>query len=159
MAQPMPESVKVARAGHVIATPTTIAGEKFDIKIGPDEIMVLLAFHWWWRAELGAAGVGDVVMGLWRKSETMPPGNDCFEESPDMIWAQTDTIFTTAVGQDDLSNAAYITLPWPLTLIRPPQFVMRTTRLLNIRAEMRLYYLLREISNVDLAKLMVKDHA
>ena len=157
MAQPLPESVKVARAAHDIVEPTTIDGQRFDIKMGPDEVMVLLAFHVWWTA-LSATGNNAVHMGLWRKSESMPQGTNCFVSSPDMIWAEKDALFHDTVVTDG-GKSQYIQLPWPMILIRPPQYCVRTVIMTNFFSEMRLYYLLRDVNDVDLAKLMVKDHA
>ena len=156
MAQSMPESVKTIRASHSESIPVVATGKTFEIKLAPDEVMILLAFNWWWTGGTFPAGINEADLGLWRKSETLPAA--VITDSPDMVWSHKDTVnFVTESIK--LGNGGYVNLPWPMVLVRPPQFVIRTTRVLSFLAEMRLFYLLREVGAVDLAKLMVKDHA
>lgn len=156
MVQPMPESVKVARVGF---TPGgTLGGETFPMIMGDDEVVVLMSLDYWWRGTL-AAGENRVEMGLWRKSdEANDPPLVPFIEHTDMIWGTVVSIdFTTESHAN--SGKDHIVFPWPMVLIRPPRFLARVLVLTGSLIEARLYYHTRKVTDIELARLMVKDHA
>ena len=154
MAQ-LSETVKMTRIGVVLASPGA-EGYAFNINIASDEIMVLQSLYHWWTGTF-VAGINTAEFTLWRKTDSNPPGYG-FDDSPDIVWHTRYKInfVTESINQ---GNDGYITFPSPLVLIRPPRLYVRTTTMTGANLEMRLYYILRKVSDIDLAKLMVKDHA
>ncbi len=157
MAQPMPESVKSVRVG-TNAVQAVMKGFKFEVLIAPDEVMILLAIDYWYH-QANAVGVNIVEIGLWRKSDT-DCHNTIFDgcSSPDMVFSRMTSDLAVAESIK-MGDSAFITLPWPLVLIRPPRLMLKTTNITALLLDFRLWYLLRKVNDVDLAKLMVKDHA
>ena len=151
----LPESVKVARAGMSVAL--TLEGTPFPMHLGDNEVAILLSLYYWWYGALGA-GSNNAGMGLWRKTDSDPPGGDLLTDHTDMLWNIIESVeFVTesvvASGKD------HIIFPWPLVLIRPPRLMTWMQVFASLRVEVRLFYLIQEISDEELAKLMVKDHA
>ena len=157
MAQPMPESVKSTRVG-VPGIQAAKKGFKFPCLIAPDEVMILLAIDYWWHSIL-AVGNNVMQFGIWRKSDADCPSSIFASGgSPDMIFSRVEKTLHVAesIKQGDRD---FITLPWPMVLIRPPRLMVETAVMTSFVLDMRLWYLLRNVNDVDLAKLMVKDHA
>ncbi len=157
MAQPMPESVKTARVG-INGPVNVLSGFKFEVNIAPDEVMILLAIDYWYNY-VSAVGANEIQHALWRKSETDAP-NTIFDAggSPDMLFSRIDKVIQIAESLKT-ADKEFISLPWPLILIRPPRLMCRTVAVTAFTLEWRLWYLLRKVNDVDLARLMVKDHA
>jgi len=153
----MPESVKWVAVHQYIATPTGETGFAFNLKLADDEVMMLLALHYWWSGVL-AAGNGSVTLALWRKTDTDPSNVFDEDDSPDMIWSEKHGLKWVTESLV-ASKARDITFPWPIVLIRPPRAIIGTGLFTAMRVTMRLYYTLREVREEDLARLMVKDHA
>lgn len=157
----LPETVKwTEEHGFFGVGAGAIAGYPFDIKIGPKEVMILMGLHYWWY---GTLQIGDNVahLGLWRKTDSDPSAtvwsSGAFQ---DMMWHRVTCISEGAAGESVVSgDAAEITFPYPIVLIRSPRALIEVQTVINVAWSMRLYYLLREVSNEELAKLMVKDHA
>ena len=158
MAKALPESVKWTEVHGAIAAAGSMEGYPFAMKMSQDEVMILLGLHYWWTG-VPQAGSNGVNMGLWRKTDTNPPGRTHAEgDSPDMVWSEHHTI--KFVTESILaSKARDVNFPWPIIFVRPPRFVIVTSTITGVAWSMRLYYILKEIGAVDLAKLMVKDHA
>lgn len=155
MAQPMPESVKVARVGFAVQG--TIGGATFPIIMGRDEVIILMALAYWWRGTL-AAGENRMELGLWRKSDVAnDPAIVPYSDHTDMIWG---TVSSSEMVAESLKNSDddFVTFPWPMVLIRPPRLLARALIMTSPLVEARLYYHTREVSDIELAKLMVKDH-
>lgn len=157
MVKSMPESVKWTEIHGLIATPGD-ENTPYKVKLGGDEVMILLGIHYWWHGTLTAAA-NAVHMGLWRKTDSDPPTNVYADgDSPDMVWSEE---YVSEFVTESLvaSKARDITFPRPIVLVRAPRAIFSMAALANVYYSMRLYYLLSEVSDVDLAKLMVKDHA
>jgi len=155
--KPMPESVKSMWVGIPLANPGT-SDRRFDIKLGCKEVIVALAIDYSW---IGSPTIGtDVVAAaLWRKSDTIPAGTIWDNaDSPDMVWNRTEALNVVAESIR-AGFADHIAFPRPIALIRPPRLWVETQVVTGVTYEARLYYLIREINDEDLAKLMVKDHA
>ena len=153
MAQPMPESVKIARVGFSHTAPGS-TGVSFEVSMAKDEVLILLAIQYWYAAVLGA-GVNILELTLFKKTDqqAIPVAN-----SPDILFHVLHRkMFITE--SYDAGDRDYIILPWPVVLIRPPRLFVRSTTSTAVDGEMRLFYLSRKVKDVDLAKLMVKDHA
>ncbi|MBA7687601.1 hypothetical protein ES703_96065 [subsurface metagenome] len=152
MAQALPESVKMVRAQ--LSLDTSMGGVKFPIHLGDDEVAVLLSLYWYWSMA-ATAGYNIVQLGLWRKTDTDPAAME--SEHTDMIWEGVSALsYVTESLQ--LSGSEHIILPWPLILVRAPRLVgLRIGAIAAVY--MRLYYLIQKVSDEELAKLMVKDHA
>ncbi len=153
MAQPMPESVKVAPAR--LALDTGIKGVVFPMKLGVNEVAILLSLYY--AAEMsGTAGYNILRYGLWRKSDTDPAAME--DDHTDMIWETADVNMFITESISFLTKE-HVVFPWPLTLIRAPRLVGLRSNTVGGSINMRLYYLTRTVKDEDLAKLMVKDHA
>ena len=148
----LPESVKIARAQ--LNLDTSLEGAKFPVYLGDDEVAVLLSIYYYWSMA-ATAGFNVAQFGLWRKTDTDPAAME--SDHTDMIWEGVSALsYVTESLQ--LSGSEHIILPWPLILVRAPRLVgLRIGAIAAVY--MRLYYLIQKVSDEELAKLMVKDHA
>lgn len=153
----MPESVKTSYQVIIQAAPSPKEGSPFQILIGHDEVMVLLGLHYFWTMGFGA-GNNVVDIGLWRKTDTDPTRSIPEETGDDMIWSEEATVLFVTESISSSEHREFI-FPKPLVLIRAPRLMWRYTVGTDFVLGMRLYYELREVTEVELAKLMIKDHA
>lgn len=154
------ETVKWSEVHGYQALPTgALEGHAFDVKLGDNEVMILKAMHYWWYGLL-QPGINVGHFGLWRKTDSDPPANVWVSGAKtDMVWHGLAGVLY-AVGQSiRATEGETITFPDPLVLIRPPRLVMIMELVQAVNWSMRIYYVLRKVSDEQLAKLMVKDHA
>ena len=151
----LPESVKTCRTG--IETTTSKTGSPFPMTLGTDEIAILLSFYYWWRGVV-AAGNNVINIGLWRKTDTDSPSAGLTIDHTDMVWNLCENInfVTESVKQ---SGKEHVILPYPLVLIRAPRLEAYRSTFTAVAVEMRLFYFIEKVTDEELAKLMVKDHA
>ena len=153
MSDQLPETVKIAWAE--LSLDTSISGSPFPLHLGVNEVAILLSFYYHWR---GGSGVGDNLasVGIWRKTDTDPTG--IFIAHTDMIWtlSEGNRFIAESVWQ---SGKEHVILPWPLVLIRAPRLVGLREIFTSVTVDMRLFYIIQKVSDEELAKLMVKDHA
>lgn len=154
----LPESIKSTEVNGYIAVGGAMEGHAFDVKLAPNEVMILKQLEYWWYSTL-VVGANIVHFGLWRKTDTDPPA-DIWDtgEAQSMVWHRLlSTFFAvgTAVSPRGFDT---ITFPYPVILVRAPRCMVRTETMINFAWSMRLYYALYEASEMELAKLLVKDH-
>lgn len=153
----LPETIKSIIAVYS-AIEAVKVGKRFELALGPNEVMVVLAIDYNFHGTV-AAGNNVIRWGLWRKTDALPAGSiHALAGSQDMIFSR---ISSAEFVTESLASSGdgFITLPWPLVLIRPPQLLYRTSDYATMSLMVRLWYVLHEVSNDELAKLMVKDHA
>ena len=149
----LPETVKISR--QELVSVTTKVGTPFPMNLGPNEVIVLLSFYWNIIGSMNA-GVNIGYMGLWRKTDSNPPA--MVTGHTDMIWSiRVQNYFTTESVISSWNE--HVILPWPLVLIRPPRLIGLATVMTGVSMEMRLFHIIQEVTDEELAKLMVKDHA
>lgn len=152
----LPETIKISRVGVVPAAAQD--GEPFPMLMGKHEVAILHALEYWWVAT-AAAGLCEMQMMVWKKTDTNPPGGEAsYAPSKSAIWSKREhSSFVTESIK--CGNSDYLLLPLPIVLIRAPRLIHRMATWVNPRIEFRLYYRLQEVSDKELAELMVKDHA
>jgi len=149
----LPESVKIARAR--LSLDVSLAGVPFPLNLGTNEVAILLSFYYHWFG-VATAAANTIYMGIWKKTDTNPPVIST--SHTDMIWnlIETLTFVTESLKQ---SGKEHVILPQPLVLVRAPRLVGFHASFTSATLEMRLFYRIQRVSDEELAKLMVKDHA
>ena len=149
----MSEFAKVARASML---PTIhLAGVRFGMELGENEVALVHNLHWYWYGT-AAAGSNSVSFGLFRKTDSLPP--NVWSDHTDTIWLIRDSkkFVTESVSIGGNGNVVF---PAPIPLIRPPQLITQIAVILTSCIGMRLYYTVQKLTTADMAKLMAKDHA
>lgn len=150
------DRLRVAKAS--IDCTNALVYSQIPILPGEDEVALLLATNW-----LLVNTVANRIEALiWRKAHPATKGNIFaqFVIEEDVIdYEQNFMVSTTAAGEWQGTVARYKVYPQPLVLIRPPQLVtvglVGTSGLVVVTC----YYTLQRVTDEQLAKLMVKDHA
>lgn len=140
----------------VPALEIAVAGVPFGLKLGDKEVMAVWSMYYW--AILGlAAGASQVWMGLWRKTDSNPETADWTRKS-DFLWDRicSHHFITESLEADDSEQVGFDP---PLVLIRAPRLVARRSTAASGTVKMRLYYTIEKVTDEELARLMVKDHA
>jgi len=153
MGNQLPETVKIARAD--LAGVTALVGTPFPMNLGVNEVAILLSFYW---SAIGTpvAGTNLGYIGLWRKTDADPAA--IMVVHTDMIWSLRVQILHVAETVRS-SWHEHVILPWPLILIRAPRLIGLSDTFTAVTIQMRLFYTIQKVSDEELAKLMVKDHA
>lgn len=151
--QRMPESVKMASAR--LSLDTGVTGVVFPLRLGMNEVAVLLSLYYAGYM-LPTAGYNVLMFGLWRKSDTDPPAME--SDHTDMLW---ETVDSRQYTTESLSFTVreHVIFPQPLALLRAPRLVGTRLNTTAAYINMRLFYFNRTVSDEELARLMVKDHA
>lgn len=161
----LPETVKFAKIGYVCtADANTVDGRDFKLMLGPKEIALLLSI----RVFIDFAPItdGEAVWALYRKSLPAALTQDDMGATPH-FWAEKDDICAYGCvrykGEPGGGNAGnqmddYV-FPHPLVVIRNPALWIINRQGSSFPHFAMLYYLTRTVTDEDLAKLMVKDHA
>jgi len=153
---PLPESVKVALATFV--PDATVTGDTFDMNLGINEVAVMLSLYYWWKG-VPAAGGNFCRMAIWRKSdEKYDPAGLVFNRHTDIIWDLME-IYNFVTESVWCGGKGHVIFPWPVILIRPPRLLAQVALMTTPIVSARIYYLIQKVSDEELAKLMVKDHA
>jgi len=157
------ETVKVA---HVSSGPS-IADDHYypiPIKPGKGQIALLLAAQLLCMPDVAGAS-NYTEMWIWRKSfpqedaRIFGANNILWPTDPDVLdyHGHFDT-FNTAVGAANRGSFNYKVYPYPIVLIRQPQMVVNVfsgdTFVVG-----SFWYMLKSVTDKELTKLMVKDHA
>ncbi|MBA7678312.1 hypothetical protein ES703_86585 [subsurface metagenome] len=150
----LPESVKTSRVS--IAADTSMGGVPFPMHLGDNEVAVLLSiWYFWYGAPTAASNI--VYFGLWRKTDSDPSAMGTAHT--DMLWRLSEHVLSAVGGTVRTSGKGHVILPWPLILIRPPRLVGLRAAFASATVDMQLFYTIQKVSDEELAKLMVKDHA
>ncbi|MBA7681229.1 hypothetical protein ES703_89566 [subsurface metagenome] len=152
----LPASVKVAKSS--INCTNAIVYDEIPIYPGEKEVALLLATNW-----LLVSPVANRLEGLiWKKAHPAVKANifTQYVQEEDVIdYEQTFIISTTAEGIWQGSIGRYKAYPQPLVLIRPPQLVTIGLVMTSGIVVVTCYYVFQRVTDEQLAKLMVKDHA
>lgn len=153
--QKLIESVKVSRA-FVINTAAEQIAAKFKINMGRNEVVILLAYY---LQVVFSAAAQTIFGGIYRKSEVVdsdPGTTEAVEDENWVHWASWAAGLAAFTG--NTTQKEYFQLPYPMVLIRPPQLVMDNQQAASVSMNGTLYYVTERLSDIEIAKLMVKDH-
>lgn len=130
-------------------------GKKFNINLGDSEVIELKSLYYCTGGDLGV-GLNQITFGLYRKSDVSSMSGIMKDEA-DIIWS---TRLTTKFVTESLKCGwtDMIHFPSPLILIRPPSIIAQESVITVYSLLVRIYYLIRRVSKVEMAKLMMKDH-
>lgn len=151
----IPQQIKVS---HVAAPVTaSLSLHRFNsMQLGYREVAILLAAKFWQYQTAGA--VKSSYIWLSRKSDFIPDESTIDGEWQDESYL-LDYFFTR--NDDSVNGYAgetqYVNYPFPFILIRPPSLLIYGTANANW-AGCSLFYLQEEVSEQEMAQLMVKDH-
>ena len=152
----LPESVKTGKVTIYSSGAGSSDHKKLPILPGEDEVAILLGCQF---TVVGSAASFFFRNGIFKKSEEVPDltGFAKYDPNEHWIYLQPDIQIPSVAG----SRAVVWTFffPYPVVLIRPPQFsgyAVDDTG--SWRMTCLAYYLLQNVTDEQLAKLMVKDH-
>jgi len=149
------ETVKIAHAGLVIAAAGIIEGKTFSVTVGKGEVIHLLALNWYVNGVL-AAGNNTWDIGLWKKPDSQP--SSIFTDHTDLVYGLT-TGKKFVAESVPISEKGDFYFPQPFVLIRPPRMIARTSVTTSATIKMTIYYKIVKVSEAEMIKLMMKDHA
>jgi len=158
----LPESVKIDTVALTLAATGNVYQAKLNLALGRNEVAVLLGT----RAILGLAGASSSLAArwaLWKKSDADWPIGGLL--TPAELAAETDIVASgvltnllTTSGRSAGPLSEDFLFPFPLVVIRPPQFIAETIVGTSYELGLHVYYLIQEVDDKTLAKLLVKDH-
>lgn len=155
----LPETVKVAHWYLAVSTGVVVSRAQIQgMGIGKNEVAILLGLKWIIDSDL--SGVNFVLrMALWRKSDVawqygnLQQLNIQYEK--DIVWSmKTTRLDLNSMGKEEDT----FIFPYPVVLIRKPQIIGHAS-LAAVTTGGFLYYVTEQVTDEQLAKLMVKDHA
>lgn len=157
------ETVKLAK---VCAFPPAGGDHYYEIPIRPGEDQVALLLACQLGAHPDTLGANQITYEwIWRKSmpevDAVKFANDSvtWQEDSDVIdHASWFNEWDTAAGYAPRGGERYVVYAYPVVVIRPPQFVVWTFSG-DTRVTCLCWYMLQDVSDAELARLMVKDHA
>lgn len=154
----MPESVKVLTlAGRT--ENTQVGSTRIDWALGRNEIAIMLGIRVVFQNDIGLDN--DLNWAIFRKSEAEPPPTLILyaqQALSDFVAGGRIATDISGPGLNALNCSDDFLFPYPLVLIRPSQFLTESKSSL-VEWVAYLYYLTQEVTDEQLAKLMVKDHA
>lgn len=145
-----PATVKVQWT-QVTGTPNW---ERVDLELGDREVAVLLAIQvHYYNNDLASL----VSAWLHKQSEpTTKAGNGQWENGG---WLEDPGVldFDQSYVGNQASGATWKVYPYPIVLIRQPSVIIDKPN--NMIATLGLWYVRQEVTDAEMAQLMVKDHA
>jgi hypothetical protein len=158
----VPQQVSVARVEVLAAASNTLEGYEIPMGLGEKQVAIVLASKLCIRA-----GDGTDSNRIWliRKSEenistvaTWPNEAGTWQQDPSVFdHLKAFRTALTSVGINDKIDREYKVYPYPVVLIRNPTMVIYGAQGRAFTAI--LWYMLEDVTNAELAQLMVKDHA
>lgn len=157
----LPETIKVAKCGYPAGVPAGpgLTYIPVPVQMGPQEVALLHALQW--IIATAAPNADSLQSVLWRKSLPAQKANllTTWREDTDVIdYYATENYWGSDVGYGDPYKQIYKVLPRPLLLIRPPQLVA-VSATANTSVNLWLWYTVITVTDEELARLMIKDHA
>ena len=160
----LPESVKFAKVsfGTTIGV-NSVGGHDLKLMLGPKEIALLLSFRL-----VCPSGLNNNFQFTWVLYRKSLPAPLTLVDIGTIGFARKDDIFAVGVLQMRTeAGSGYVggptddfTFPYPLVVVRNPALWIRNIDGGADEPIMAiLYYLVQKVTDEELAKLMVKDHA
>lgn len=158
----LPQQVIIARRAIAIVGASTLEAYEIPLGLGEDEVAIVLA------AKLAHRGASTAHVQQWlsrRSTKKIPTDLTWANEAGS--WQDDGSVFDwfasfktehTAVGVENRSCEEYKVYPYPIVLIRDPSMLV-FSNMATVLCTVILYYLIEKVTNEQLAKLMVKDHA
>lgn len=156
-----PESVKVAIAGQA-APDTNVNAIRVPIIMGKNEVAIVLAVR---AIDSITTGTHNHIANwaLWKKSDETWPEADLkitsLAKNSDILIAGSFVTNTATQGGKGYKSVDDFIFPYPQVLLRPPQFLYQYDSQTGQKIGIMVYYVIQEVKDAELARLMVKDHA
>lgn len=156
-------SQQVRVASLSIATTAAAQSASLPLLVGDDEVGLLLASKF--QVISYAAQVNDARAMLYRKTDNLP--DLTVFADPDGVWQGDSSVMDVWACRFDTQRTAegidqtrwiYEVYPSPFIFIRQPSLIFVGSAA-NVFIALTLWYVLEEVTDAELAQLMVKDHA
>lgn len=164
----LPDTVKIAKAYKKLAATTEY--EDFEIELGMNEVAVILASQF--NVHQATGNNAEVDAWIWQRtfpSEVPTDWSDAdvpgWIEDSRVIdyfkWGRHYTIAGATYGfESNIANNYYKVYPYPQVCVRSPQLVtLCNNASALVKLSCMIWYLIEKVSDKELAKLMVKNHA
>lgn len=155
------ESVKVALVSESFAAGNTVYAHKLPVALGDLEVVVLLGIR-----VVGHMGLNDSALwtwAVWRKSDRDWPhaslAGNYLEQEADIVAHGTLAHEFLTSGRTLGPVVDDFVFPYPLVLIRPPQWLAYSVSYSGVILSAAFYYVTQKVSRDEMTRLMVKDHA